>query len=85
MQVLPRRLGMLLAGVAAAAALAVPMAGQADAASTTVRLHTLANTGESLVPFSGFAFMQKTDVTASNQQWIKTDTVFGFSSSWPRP
>jgi hypothetical protein len=79
MHVLSRRLGMFLAGAAAAAALALPMAGQADAASTTVRLHTLANTGESLVPFSGFAFMQKTDVTTSNQKWIKTDKVFGFA------
>jgi hypothetical protein len=79
MQVLPRRLGMLLAGAAAAIALAVPMAGQADAASTTVRLHTQANTGESMAPFSLFAFMQKTDVTTSNQKWIKTDKVFGFA------
>jgi hypothetical protein len=79
MQVLPRRLGMLLAGAAAAAALAVPMAGQAEAASTTVRLHTLANTGESMVPGFGFAFMQKTDVTSSNQKWIKTDKGLGFA------
>ena len=35
MHVPPRRLGLLLAGSAAAAALAVPMAGQADAATSS--------------------------------------------------
>lgn len=40
MQVLSRRLGVALTGIAAAAALAVPMAGQADAATSTVLLHT---------------------------------------------
>ena len=40
MQVLSRRLGVGLAGLAAAAALTVAMAGQADAATSTVLLHT---------------------------------------------
>ncbi len=57
MHVLPRRLGLLLAGSAAAAALAVPIAGQADAATSVVRLHTQANTGHFLSNVSVSAFI----------------------------
>jgi ricin-type beta-trefoil lectin protein len=79
MHVLPRRIGAALAGVTAAAALAVPMAQQADAASSIVRLHTQANTDRSLSNVSGLAFMPFTSSTDDRQRWIKTDKAFGFA------
>jgi hypothetical protein len=78
MHVLPRRLGLLLAGTAAAAALAVPMAGQADAATSVVRLHTQANTGHSLSNVSGSAFSPFTSSSDARQRWMKTDKGLGF-------
>jgi hypothetical protein len=79
MHVLPRRLALLLAGSAAAAALAVPMAGQADAATSVVRLHTQANTGHFLSNVSGSAFSPFASSSDDRQRWIKTDKVNGFA------
>jgi len=67
------------AGLTAAAALAVPMAQQADAATSIVRLHTQANTDRSLSNVSGLAFMPFTSSSSDSQRWIKTDKGFGFA------
>ena len=40
MHVLPRRLAVGITGIATAGALAVPMAGQASAATTTVKIES---------------------------------------------
>jgi hypothetical protein len=48
MHVIRSRMGRVLVGAGAALALAAPMAAQADAAVSTVRLHASTATGESL-------------------------------------
>jgi len=68
--------GKLLGGLIAAAALMLPMAAQADAATTTVRLHAATATGESLTGpgiFGTIVALTPTNVNASNQKWQKTD------------
>ena len=74
--------GRLLAGLGAVVALAVPMAAQADAATTTVRLHASTATGESL-PASLFGTtvnLAPTNVNSSRQKWQKTDVGGGFAT-----
>ena len=71
-------------GLGAMLALAVPMVGQADAATTTVRLHASTATGESLTgPLSAFGTsvsLAPTNVNASRQKWQKTDVGGGFAT-----
>jgi len=78
------RIARTVAGVGAAAALAVPMAAQADAATTTVRLHAVTATGESLqgpaTVFGSSVTLRPTNVNASNQKWQKTDVGSGFAT-----
>jgi hypothetical protein len=71
MHILPRRLGRALAGVSAAAALvAIPMAGQAQAAAP-VKLHTWANVDRFLSNVDNFyAFMPFSSPTDTRQQWV---------------
>jgi len=75
--------GRILAGLGAAVALAVPMAAQADAATTTVRLHASTATGESLQGPSLFGTtvnLAPTNVNSSRQKWQKTDVGGGFAT-----
>ena len=75
--------GRLLAGLGAVVALAVPMAAQADAATTTVRLHASTATGESLQGPSLFGTtvnLAPTNVNSSRQKWQKTDVGGGFAT-----
>lgn len=72
-----------IAAAGAVAALGVPMAAQADAATTTVRLHAATATGESLQGpgSSGFTVsLAPTSSTAATQKWQKTTLAFGFAS-----
>ena len=82
MQVLSRRLGVGLTGLAAAAALAVPMAGQADAATSTVLLHTQTTIPKLLTESpSGLVTMEQAPLGGNpNQRWVKTDTDSGFAT-----
>jgi hypothetical protein len=62
------RTGKLIAGLFAAAILVLPMAPQADAATTTVRLHAATATGESLKGpgiFGSAVLLTPTNVNAS--------------------
>ena len=74
----------MLVGLGTTLAIAVPMAGQADAATTTVRLHASTATGESLQgPLSAFGTsvsLAPTNVNASRQKWQKTDVGGGFAT-----
>jgi hypothetical protein len=81
MQVLSRKAGAALAGLAAAAALAVPMAGQASAATSTVQLHTDTSISRFLtdVP-STITVMNPRSFTDPRQQWRRTDTTAGFAT-----
>ena len=75
--------GRLLAGLGAVVALAVPMAAQADAATTTVRLHASTATGESLQgpSINGTTVnLAPTNVNSSRQKWQKTDIGGGFAT-----
>jgi hypothetical protein len=61
----------------------LPMAPQADAATTTVRLHAATATGESLKGpgfFGSAVLLTPTNVNASNQKWQKTDVAPGFAT-----
>jgi hypothetical protein len=73
-----------LLGLGTMLAVAVPMASQAEAATTTVRLHASTATGESLTgPLSAFGTSESlapTNVNASRQKWIKTDVGGGFAT-----
>jgi hypothetical protein len=82
LHVLSRRLGVALTGCAAAAALAVPMAGQADAATSTVLLHTQTTIPKLLTDNpSGVVTMEPAPLGGNrNQRWIKTDTSNGFAT-----
>jgi len=83
MQVLPRRkLGVALTGLAAAAALAVPMAGQADAATSTVLLHTQTTIPKLLTDNpNGLVTMTPAPLGGNlNQRWVKTDTSGGYAT-----
>jgi hypothetical protein len=80
---LERSTEKLLGGLFAAAALTLPMAAQADAATTTVRLHAATATGESLQGpglFGTAVFLAPTNVNASAQKWQKTDVGGGFAT-----
>jgi hypothetical protein len=82
MTVIRSRTGKLLGGLVAAAALMLPTAAQADAA-TTVRLHAATGTGESLKGpglFGTAITLAPTNVTASNQKWQKTDVAPGYAT-----
>jgi hypothetical protein len=73
----PRRAGILLAGLLAAGALA----GQADAATTKVRLHTAADTTRFLTEdANGLASMRPNNVSDTAQKWFKTTTDSGFAT-----
>jgi hypothetical protein len=82
MQVLSRKLGVALTGLAAAAALAVPMAGQADAATSTVLLHTETTIPKLLTDnASGIVTMEQAPLGGHvNQRWVKTDTSGGYAT-----
>ena len=83
MTTLRTRTGRILAGLGATLALAVPMAAQADAATTTVRLHASTATGESLQGPSLFGTtvnLAPTNVNSSRQKWQKTDVGGGFAT-----
>ena len=76
------RIARTVAGVGAAAALAVPMAaGRQEAATTTVRLHAVTATGESLqgpaTVFGSSVTLRPTNVNASNQKWQKSRRGLG--------
>jgi hypothetical protein len=81
MPFLSSRMRSVLGGAGAVLALAVPMAGQANAA--TVRLHAATATGESLQGPSFFGtsvFLAATNLNASNQKWVKTDVGGGYAT-----
>lgn len=82
MQVLPRKLTVALTGLAATAALAVPMAGQADAATSTVLLHTPTTISKWLTDTpSSLVMMQPGPAGGNpNQRWVKTDTSNGYAT-----
>src|SRR3954454_21116811 len=82
LHVLSRRLGVALTGCVAAAALAVRMAGQADAATSTVLLHTQTTIPKLLTDNpSGVVTMEPAPLGGNrNQRWIKTDTSNGFGT-----
>lgn len=82
MRVFPRKLGLAFTGLAAAAALAVPMAGQADAATSTVLLHTQTTIPKLLTDnASGLVTMQPAPLGGNpNQRWVKTDTSNGYAT-----
>ena len=72
-----RRLGIAAAALAASAALA----GQADAATSTVRLHTKADFTRYLTESGSLlAQMAKDDPASLSQRWIKTDVAGTFST-----
>jgi hypothetical protein len=83
MTTLRTRTGRILAGLGATVALAAPMAAQADAATTTVRLHASTATGESLQgpSLNGTTVnLAPTNVNSSRQKWQKTDVGGGFAT-----
>jgi hypothetical protein len=70
-------------GLGATLAVVVPVAGQAEAATTTVRLHASTATGESLQgpSFNGTTVnLAPTNVNSSRQKWQKTDVGGGFAT-----
>jgi hypothetical protein len=82
MQVLTRKLALALTGLAAAAALAIPMAGQADAATSTVLLHTQNTIPQLLTENpSGLVTMDPAPLGGlPTQRWVKTDTDSGYAT-----
>jgi hypothetical protein len=67
----------------ATAAIAAPVAAQADAATTTVRLHASTATGESLQGPSLVGTtvnLVPTNVNSSRMKWQKTDVGGGFAT-----
>jgi hypothetical protein len=83
MTILRSRSGRLFAGMGACLALVLPMAGQADAATKTVRLHASTATGESLQgpSLNGTTVnLAPTNVNSSRQKWQKTDVGQGFAT-----
>ncbi len=82
MQVLRLKLSIALTGLAAAAALAVPMAGHADAATSTVLLHTETTIPKLLTDkATGLVAMEQAPVGGNlNQRWVKTDTSSGYAT-----
>ena len=73
----------MFVGLGAMLALAVPMVGQADAATKTVRLHASTATGESLRARASngtTVSLAPTNVNSSRQKWQKTDVGGGFAT-----
>jgi Ricin-type beta-trefoil lectin domain len=65
----------------AALALSAGLAGQAQAATSTVRLHTAADTSRFLSDTaSGVTSMNKSNPADANQKWVKTDTTSGYAT-----
>jgi hypothetical protein len=79
MHVLPRRLGLALTGVAAAVALAVPMADQASAATTTVKIQSDA-TGSQRLNRLGTAVPRMITAIGTSSKWLRTDTSSGYAT-----
>jgi len=72
----PRRAGVLLAGLLAAGVLT----SQADAQSAKLRLHTQADTTRYLAEDpSGLTSMHKNDSSEERQKWFQTPTSGGFA------
>ena len=81
MQRITRKAGTALAGLTAAAALAVPMATQADAATTTVKLHTQTSIDRFLAdPPPNIASMVPAVSNDPQQRWRRTDTNSGYAT-----
>jgi hypothetical protein len=82
MQVLSRKLGFALTGLAAAVALAVPTAGQADPAPSTVLLHTETTIPKLLTDNpSGIVTMEQAPLGGKlNQRWVKIETSNGYAT-----
>jgi hypothetical protein len=78
MQDITRKAGVALAALTVA--LTVAMAGQAQAATTTVRLHTQLTTTKSLGELGNLTQLQKTNAIDDAQRWIRTDTSGGFAT-----
>src|SRR5690242_4789790 len=78
----PRKLARAFGGFAAVAALAVPLAGQADAAGSTVLLHTQTTIPKLLTHnASGLVTMQPAPLGGNaNQRWVKTDAGGGYAT-----
>jgi hypothetical protein len=65
----------------AALAISAGFAGQAQAATSTVRLHTSADTTRFLSDTaSGVTTMAKSNSADLNQRWLKSDTNSGFAT-----
>jgi hypothetical protein len=78
---LPRRRASMIAAGLTAAALVVPMAGQASAATTTVQLHTQTSIDRFLTDTpSGVTSMDPANAANPRQQWRRTDTSSGFAT-----
>jgi len=79
MHAVSRRTRTAIAGLSAAIALAAPLAGQADAATKTVRLEPLAKAGQSLRSSGSQVNLAPTG-SGNDQRWVKTDVGFGFAT-----
>ena len=79
MHVFPRRLGLALAAIVAAAALAVSMADQASAATSIVKIQTDA-TGSQRLNRLGTAVPRMFTAIGTSSKWVKTDTSSGFAT-----
>jgi hypothetical protein len=71
MRVAPRSIGAALAGLAAAAALAAPLAGQAEAATSTVVIKNDATGSQTLSVLDGFI----AHMANSTTMWTRTDVA----------
>jgi hypothetical protein len=72
-----RKFSIAFAAVATSATLATT----ADAATTTVKLHTQADTTKFLSdPSSGITAMSKSDASDAKQKWRRTDTNSGYAT-----
>jgi hypothetical protein len=70
-----------LAAAFAAIAMSATLAGTADAATTTLRLHTQVDTTRFLSDSaSGIATMAKNNTGDAMQKWRKTDTSSGYAT-----
>jgi hypothetical protein len=79
MPTLPRALGGFAAAAVAAAALAVPLAGSAQATPGAVKLHTAANLDRFLANVNGLAFMPPRAAGDTRQEWFMEGTAGGFT------
>ena len=70
-----------LAAAFAALAMSATLAGTADAATTTLRLHTQADTTKFMSDSgSGIVTMAKNDTSDAKQKWRRTDTSSGYAT-----